>query len=107
MSWVKEADLPELAEIFRAISSNAQALELVERLNEGIAFGSSALTRAQEEAIATTVSVANRCRYGALTHGGFFGSTPTIPIPPANYLPTTLRRTSLHQTMSCSTSRLR
>ena len=72
MSWVKEADLPELAEIFRAISSNAQALELVERLNEGIAFGSSALTRAQEEAITTTVSVANRCRYGALTHGGFF-----------------------------------
>ena len=72
MSWVKEADLPDLPEIFKAISSNGQALELVEQLNEGIAFGSSALTRAQEEAIATAVSVANRCRYGALTHGGFF-----------------------------------
>lgn len=72
MSWVKEADLPDLPEIFKAISSNGQALELIERLNEGIAFGSSALTRAQEEAIATAVSVANRCRYGALTHGGFF-----------------------------------
>ncbi len=72
MSWVKEADLPDLPEIFKAISSNGRALDLVERLNEGIAFGSSALTRAQEEAIATTVSVANRCRYGALTHGGFF-----------------------------------
>ena len=72
MSWIKEADLPELPEIFRAISSNGQALALVEKLNEGIAFGSSALTRAQEEAIATAVSVANRCRYGALTHGGFF-----------------------------------
>ena len=71
MSWIKEADLPDLPEIFRAISSNGQALELVEQLNEGIAFGSSALTRAQEEAIATAVSVANRCRYGALTHGGF------------------------------------
>ncbi len=72
MSWVEEADLPDLPEIFKSISSNSQTLEIVERLNEGIAFGSSALTRAQEEAIATTVSVANRCRYGALTHGSFF-----------------------------------
>ncbi len=72
MSWVKEADLPELPEIFKAISSNSYALELVEQLNEGIAFGSSSLTRTQEEAIATVVSAANHCRYGALTHGAFF-----------------------------------
>ena len=30
------------------------------------------MTRTQEEAIATVVSAANHCRYGALTHGAFF-----------------------------------
>lgn len=72
MSWVKEADLTDLPAIFKAVSLNSQAMELVEQLNEGLAFGSSVLTRAQEEAIATVVSVANRCQYGALTHGGFY-----------------------------------
>ena len=71
MSWVQQADLPELPAVFRALSSNSQALEAVEQLNEALAFGSSTLTRVQEEAIATVVSVANRCRYGALTHSGF------------------------------------
>jgi len=32
-------------------------------MNRYITFGASALTRVQEEAIATTVSVANSCRY--------------------------------------------
>ena len=72
MSWANKAELPDLPEIFKSISSNSQALEVVERLNESIAFDRSALPRAQEEAIATTVSVANRCRDGALTHGRFF-----------------------------------
>ena len=71
MSWVQQADLPELPAVFRALSLNSQALEAVEQLNEGLAFGSSTLTRVQEEAIATVVSVSNRCRYGALTHSGF------------------------------------
>ena len=98
MSWVKEADLPDPPKIFKAISSNGQALELVEQLNEGIAFSNSALTRVQEEAIATAVSVANRCRYGALTHGGFFGSTEAVLIQQANCWPITLRRTCLKRT---------
>ena len=71
MSWVQQADLPELPVVFGALSLNSQALEVVEQLNEGLAFGNSTLTRVQEEAIATVVSVANRCRYGALTHSGF------------------------------------
>ena len=45
---------------------------MVKQLNETICFGNSTLSRMQEEAIATVVAVANRCRYGALTHGGFF-----------------------------------
>ena len=71
MSWIKEADQPDLPEIFRALSLNSQALDVVRQLNEGLAFGNSTLGRAQEEAIATVVSVANHCRYGALTHSSF------------------------------------
>ena len=71
MSWIEETDQPDLPDIFRVISINAQALDIVRQLNQGLAFGNSTLSRVQEEAIATVVSVANRCRYGALTHGGF------------------------------------
>jgi hypothetical protein len=35
----------------------------VRNLNANITFGASALTRVQEEAIATAVSATNRCRY--------------------------------------------
>ena len=73
MSWIEETDLGNgnLPDIFRAMSLNPNALELVKSLNEGLAFGGSKLHRAQEEAIATVVSNANRCRYGTLTHAGF------------------------------------
>ena len=71
MSWIEEADLPELPAIFRVLSLSSQALEVVRQLNEGLAFGNSTLSRVREEAIATVVSAANRCRYGALTHVGF------------------------------------
>ena len=68
MGWPEDIDLPA---IFQTISSNREALEVVKLLNETICFGNSALSRMQEEAIATVVAVANQCRYGALTHGGF------------------------------------
>ena len=71
MSWIEEADQPSLPDIFRVLSINPQALDVVRQLNEALAFGNSTLGRVQEEAIATAVSVANHCRYGALTHGGF------------------------------------
>ena len=63
-----EQDLPA---VFQALSLSPLAQEQVKQLNETLAFGSSALSRVQEEAIATVVAAANRCRYGALTHGGF------------------------------------
>ncbi len=73
MSWIEEVDLEDrnLPDIFRVMSLNPGALELVKGLNEELAFGGSGLTRIQEEAIATVVSTANKCRYGAMTHGGF------------------------------------
>ena len=72
MSWIEEAEEPDIPAIFRSISIKPHALEVVERLNEVLSFGNSGLSRTQEEAIATVVSVANRCRYGAMTHAGFF-----------------------------------
>ena len=71
MSWIEAADQTDLPEIFRVLSINSQALDVVRQLNEGLAFGNSTLSRVQEEAIATVVSVANHCRYGALTHAAF------------------------------------
>ncbi len=73
MPWIEEIPSGEedLPAIFQALSLSPGALERVKQLNETLAFGSSALSRVQEEAIATVVAAANRCRYGALTHGGF------------------------------------
>ena len=62
MSWIREEDL-SLANVIRVMSINPKAMEAVSALNRDVTFGSSALTRVQEEAIATTVSAANHCRY--------------------------------------------
>ena len=62
MAWIREEDL-DLSPVIRIMSINPQAMEAVQHLNAAVTFGSSALTRVQEEAIATVVSAANRCRY--------------------------------------------
>ena len=62
MSWITEADV-QLPPIMKCMSINVTALAAVRGMNGNITFGSSALTRVQEEAIATTVSAANHCRY--------------------------------------------
>ena len=71
MAWIEEAGLPDVPVIFQAMSIKPEALNVVKRLNEVLSFGNSGLSRIQEEGIATVVSVANRCRYGAMTHAGF------------------------------------
>ncbi|MCH7979013.1 MAG: peroxidase-related enzyme [Acidobacteria bacterium] len=71
MAWIEESELPDVPAIFQAMSLKPEALDVVKRLNEVLSFGNSGLSRVQEEAIATVVSVANRCRYGAMTHAGF------------------------------------
>lgn len=63
MTWIREADISGVDDTAKAISINADAMQAVINMNRSIAFGSSALTRVQEEAIATVVSVANKCRY--------------------------------------------
>lgn len=72
MSWIEGVGPPDLPDIFQALSINPEALEAVKHLNETLSFGNSSLGRVREEAIATVVAVANRCRFGALTHSGFF-----------------------------------
>ena len=64
MSWIREADEPlHSANVINVMSVNPSAMKAVNDLNNSITFGSSALTRTQEEAIATAVSVQNECRF--------------------------------------------
>ena len=64
MSWIREADEPlHSANVINVMSINPSAMKAVNDLNNAITFGSSALTRVQEEAIATAVSVQNECRF--------------------------------------------
>ncbi len=62
MSWIRE-EKTDLSPVISVMSINPQAMEAVQRLNAVVTFGSSALTRVQEEAIATVVSATNHCRY--------------------------------------------
>ena len=62
MAWIREEDL-DLSPVIRIMSINPKAMEAVQRLNASVTFGSSALTKVQEEAIATVVSATNHCRY--------------------------------------------
>ena len=62
MAWIREEDL-DVSPVIRIMSINPKAMEAVQRLNASVTFGSSALTRVQEEAIATVVSATNHCRY--------------------------------------------
>ena len=64
MSWIREADEPlHSANVINVMSINPSVLKAVNDLNNSITFGSSALTRTQEEVIATAVSVQNQCRF--------------------------------------------
>ena len=60
MAWIRQE---EAGSIIKVISINPAAMEAVQNMNRAITFGASALTRVQEECIATTVSVFNKCRY--------------------------------------------
>ena len=64
MSWIREADERlHWANVINVMSINPSAMKAVNDLNNAITFGSSALSRMQEEAIATAVSVQNECRF--------------------------------------------
>ena len=62
MSWIREEDL-KMANVIKVMSIIPKAMNAVQELNSAITFGGSTLTRVQEETIATTVGVVNRCRF--------------------------------------------
>lgn len=62
MSWIPEQDV-DLANAIKVMSINPRAMLAVQHLNSATTSGASSLTRVQEEAIATTVSVINSCRF--------------------------------------------
>ena len=63
VSWIREENNEDLANFVRAMSINPTAMQAINQLGDAVSFGASTLTRVQEEAIATTVSVINKCRY--------------------------------------------
>lgn len=65
MSWIRETEPKsgDPAPVIKVLSINPAATKAVVGLGEALTFGASALTRVQEEAIATAVSVINKCRY--------------------------------------------
>ncbi len=64
MSWIREAEERlHWANVINVMSINPSAMKAVNDLNNAITFGASALTRTQEEAIATAVSAQNECRF--------------------------------------------
>ena len=86
MAWIEGTGPPGLPDIFQVLSINPEALDTVKQLNETLSFGNSPLGRVREEAIATVVAVANRCRFGALTHGGFLRQYTGDQLTAANML---------------------
>ena len=64
MSWIREVEERlHWANVINVMSINPAAMKAVNDMNNAITFGSSALSRTQEEAIATAVSVQNECRF--------------------------------------------
>ncbi len=62
MAWIRTEEVG-VPGIIGVMSINQSMMEAVRNLNQSITFGSSALTRVQEESIATAVSVINKCGY--------------------------------------------
>ncbi len=65
MSWIEQDEeaTKNLPPVISVMSINEQAMKAVQNLNANITFGASVLTRVQEEAIATAVANANKCRF--------------------------------------------
>ncbi len=64
MPWIRESEKRlHWANVINIMSINPAAMQAVNDMNNAITFGASALTRTQEEAIATAVSVQNQCRF--------------------------------------------
>ena len=62
MAWIREEEIQAPA-IRRVMSIIPSAMEAIGNASRAITFGASTLTRVQEESIAVTVSMVNRCQW--------------------------------------------
>ena len=62
MAWIEVLQDPSYG-ITKVASINPDAMRALHALARSVTFGSSLLTRVEEEAIAVVVSSTNRCRY--------------------------------------------
>lgn len=62
MAWIRETGAVD-SPVMDVMSILPGAMKAAIDLNTAMLYGSLPVTRVQEEAIATVVSVANRCRY--------------------------------------------
>ena len=64
MAWIRQTPVDDhYTDMVKPLSLNPRAMDAVYEMTQAISFGSSELTQTQVEAIATAVSVSNRCRY--------------------------------------------
>lgn len=64
MAWIRQEPVDDhYTDMVKPLSILHGAMDAVYEMTQAISFGSSALTRVQEESIATAVSASNRCRY--------------------------------------------
>lgn len=63
MPWINQDESLNFGNVIKIMSLRPKAMQAVMDVNQAVTFGGSALTRVQEEAIATAVSVVNKCRY--------------------------------------------
>ena len=64
LAWIRQEPVDDhYTDMVKPLSLLPGAMDAVYEMTMAISFGSSALTRVQEEAIAISVSVSNRCRY--------------------------------------------
>ena len=62
MSWIREEDSTDPHNIYKVMSIQPRAMKGAIRMYLGIGQAATELSEAQKEAIATVVSVVNRCR---------------------------------------------
>lgn len=63
MTWIHQDESADLPIIVKSASLLPKAARAIYDLTRATGYGATPLTRTQEEAIATVVSVVNRCRY--------------------------------------------
>lgn len=64
MAWIRQIPVDKhYTDMVKPLSINHAAMDAVYEMTMAISFGESELDQVQVEAIATAVSVSNRCRY--------------------------------------------